>query len=120
MEKLYLKDVSKELSIPEYVLRFYDKKGIIPFIQRDENNYRFIYKDKIEWLKIIVCLKKVGMPLKQIKKYIDLALEGDSTINQRLEMILKQEKETFKHIDMLKEQLEYIDYKKQYYKNKLK
>lgn len=42
------------------------------------------------WLKIISCLKKAGMPLKDIREYINLALQGDETIEQRLELFYKQ------------------------------
>ncbi|AKX34630.1 MerR family transcriptional regulator [Spiroplasma litorale] len=120
MEKLYLKDVSKELNVPEYVLRFYDKKGLFPFLERDINNYRYISKDKLEWLKVVVCLKKSGMPLKEIKKYVELAVEGDSTIISRFEMMKKQEIATIKKIECLKEQLEFIQYKKSLYEKKIK
>ncbi|AKU79605.1 MerR family transcriptional regulator [Spiroplasma turonicum] len=120
MKKLYLKDISKEIDLPEYVLRFYDKKGLIPFMNRDENNYRYIYYDKVSWLKTISCLKKAGMPLKEIKKYVDLALVGEQTFEERLKIILKQEKETLKQIEVLKEQLEFIQYKKEFYNKKSK
>ncbi|ASZ09010.1 MerR family transcriptional regulator [Mesoplasma chauliocola] len=116
MEKMYIKDISKELDIPEYILRFYDKKGLIPFMQRDDsNNYRYINREKIEWVRIVSCLKKSGMPLAQIKEYIDLAIQGKQTYPQRLEMMLEQERQVKKQINELKEQLKYIQYKKSLY-----
>ncbi|ATZ21469.1 MerR family transcriptional regulator [Mesoplasma tabanidae] len=117
MEKLYMKDISKELDIPEYVLRFYDKKGLFPFFERDENNYRYIKREKLEWVRIVSCLKKSGMPLLKIKEYINLALEGKNTYPKRLEMMLEQEKVVKQKMQELQEQLDYINYKKNLYQN---
>ncbi|AVN62294.1 MerR family transcriptional regulator [Mesoplasma coleopterae] len=117
MEKLYIKDISKELSIPEYVLRFYDKKGLFPFFERDENNYRYIEREKLEWVRIVSCLKKSGMPLNKISEYIDLALEGKNTYPKRLEMMIEQEKLVLEKMKDLQEQLDYIKYKKKFYEN---
>ncbi|AVN60270.1 MerR family transcriptional regulator [Mesoplasma entomophilum] len=117
MEKLYMKDISKELGVPEYILRFYDSKGLFPFFERDENNYRFIKKEKLEWIKIVLCLKKSGMSLLKIKEYINLALEGKNTYPKRLQMMIEQEKIVKQKMKELQEQLEYINYKKNLYKN---
>ncbi|ATZ18640.1 hypothetical protein ESOMN_v1c02560 [Williamsoniiplasma somnilux] len=119
MEKLYMKNISTKLNIPEYVLRFYDKKGLFPFFQRDEKNYRFINEDKLEWVNIVICLKKSGMSLAKIKEYINLAMEGNNTYSKRLEMMLEQEKVVLKKMQELQEQLEYIKYKQNLYKQNL-
>ena len=44
----------------------------------------------IEWLRVIGCMKKAGMPLKDIRRYIDLVLKGDDTIDERLDMFRRQ------------------------------
>ena len=51
------------------------------------------------------------------KKYIDLCLVGDSTINERYEIILETKRKALEQMDDLKKQLELLDYKENYYKN---
>nr|WP_322787568.1 hypothetical protein [Mesoplasma entomophilum] len=90
---------------------------MFPFFERDENNYRFIKKEKLEWIRMVLCLKKSGMSLLKIKEYINLALEGNNTYSKRLKMMIEQEKIVKQKIKELQEQLEYINYKKNLYKN---
>ena len=52
-----------------------------------------------------------------VKKYIDLCLIGDSTINERYDIILETKKKALEQMDDLKKQLELLDYKENYYKN---
>ena len=69
------------------------------------------------WVKIIKCLRNVGVDLKSVKKYIDLCLVGDSTINERYEIILETKRKALEQMEDLKKQLELLDYKENYYKN---
>ncbi|WP_167372670.1 MerR family transcriptional regulator [Mesoplasma entomophilum] len=66
---------------------------------------------------MVLCLKKSGMSLLKIKEYINLALEGNNTYSKRLKMMIEQEKIVKQKIKELQEQLEYINYKKNLYKN---
>ena len=62
-------------------------------------------------------MRNVGVDLKSVKKYIDLCLVGDSTINERYEIILETKRKALEQMDDLKKQLELLDYKENYYKN---
>lgn len=61
------------------------------------------------------CLKKAGMSIKSIKTYITLAMEGDSTIEERLSMFINQKKTLQKQIDDLEKTMHVLDYKCWYY-----
>ena len=68
-----------------------------------------------EWLKVIECLKKTGMPLKDIKTFIEMAMQGDETIDERLELIRKQRDEVGRQIAELKETMDTLNFKCWYY-----
>lgn len=68
-----------------------------------------------ELLSVIECLKKTGMPIKDIKTFVDWCIEGDSTIEKRLELIDKRRKAVEEQISQLQETLEILDYKHWYY-----
>ena len=80
-------EMAKILGVPASTLRYYDKEGMLPFVERTSGGIRMFKEQDYEWLKIIECMKKAGMPIKDIKNYIELALEGDVTIHERLELI---------------------------------
>ena len=77
-------EMAKKLNVAPSTLRYYDKEGLLPFVERSGGGIRMFKDSDFEWLSIIECLKKTGMPIKEIKHFIDWCIEGDSTIDQRL------------------------------------
>lgn len=112
-----IKEVAEMMNVSEHTLRFWSKNGFIPDIIRNRNNIRLFSEHTLGWVKIIKCLRNVGVDLKSVKKYIDLCLVGDSTINERYEIILETKRKALEQMEDLKKQLELLDYKENYYKN---
>ena len=108
-------EISKKINISPHTLRFYSKEGLLPFVERSEGGIRMFKDTDFEWLFIIECLKRTGMPLKDIKTFIDLAMEGDSTIDQRLELFKKQQEHVEEQIKSLQQELNVLKYKRWYY-----
>ena len=76
-------EMAKMLGVPASTLRYYDKEGLLPFVARSSGGIRQFRESDIEWLRVIGCMKKAGMSLKDIRIYIELAMQGDSTIDAR-------------------------------------
>lgn len=79
-------EAAKMLGVASSTLRYYDKEGLLPFVERTEGGIRMFKETDMDWLKLIECLKATGMPIKGIKKFIECTREGDSTIGERLEI----------------------------------
>ena len=120
MKKYTIKDVSEMLNISEHTLRFWAKSDFFPFVKRDENNIRIFTEDDLAWVKIVKCLRHVGVDNKSIKKYIDLCIEGDSTIKERYEIIKTTKEKALTKRNDLQEQLKLLDYKESFYKDLIK
>ena len=112
-----IKEVSQKMDVSEHTLRFWAKCGFFPFVKRDENNIRQFSESDLEWVKIVKCLRSVGTENKAIKKYIDLCIIGDSTIPERFEIIQQTKNNALKKMQELKQQLDLLDYKENFYKN---
>lgn len=108
-------EMAELIGVAPSTLRYYDKEGLIPFVERSEGGIRVFKESDYEWLKMIQCLKKTGMQLKDIRSFILMAMEGDSTIDERLELIIKQREAVKKQIADLQETLSTLDFKKWYY-----
>ena len=109
-------DVAKIVDLSVHTLRFYEKEGLLGKIQRDENGRRF-YSDKdVELIEVIECLKKTGMSLEEIKKYIYLFRDQDD-YSARIDLFQKQRKVLLDQISALQQQLAMADYKIWYYQN---
>lgn len=120
MKTYSISEVAKELNLTVYTLRYYDKEGLMPFIERTSNGTRLFKESDIEALKIIECLKSTGMPIKGIKDFIDWCSEGDSTLQQRYDMFMERKATVEAQIEELRKTMELIDHKCDYYKTALK
>lgn len=108
-------EMAKKLGVAASTLRYYDKEGLLPFVERSGGGIRMFKESDLEWMRIIECLKKTGMPIKEIKKFVDWCMEGDSTIDLRLELIDSRRAEVLKQMEQMKETLATLDYKHWYY-----
>ncbi|QAA32886.1 MerR family transcriptional regulator [Clostridium manihotivorum] len=109
-------DISKMLNISISTLRYYDKKGLLPLVNRTTGNIRVFDDSDVECLKMIECLKNTGMPLDDIKQFFQWCEEGDSTIDKRYELFVHQKEETEKQIAILQDALARIKYKCEFYR----
>ncbi len=112
-----IKEVSEKTEVSEHTLRFWAKIGFFPFVKRDKNNIRLFSDSDIDWVKIVKCLRSVGIDNKSVKKYIELCIKGDSTIKERYNIILETKKKAQGQLDELKKQLELLEFKEKYYKS---
>ena len=83
-------EMAKKLDVPASTLRYYDKEGLLPFVERSSGGIRMFQESDFEWLQVIGCMKKAGMSIRDIRQYIELALRGDDTIDTRLKMFTHQ------------------------------
>jgi DNA-binding transcriptional MerR regulator len=110
-----ISEAADRLGITAPTLRYYDKEGLLPFVDRSASGIRLFKEADFEWLGLIECLKATGMPIRDIKQFIDWYVEGDSTLRQRSEMFHERKRAVEEQIDALHRTLDMIDYKCWYY-----
>jgi len=101
-------------------IRYYDDQGLFPFLQRTEKGDRIFDDEALKYLEMILCLKNTGMPIKQIKQFIDWSMIGDDTIPQRLEMMEQQEANILQQIRDTEENLKKVQQKIARYKREMR
>ncbi|MBM7579712.1 MerR family transcriptional regulator [Jeotgalibacillus terrae] len=119
MKTYSISQAAKELNLTAYTLRYYDKEGLLPFVDRSESGTRQFKEKDIDALRIIECLKSTGMPIKEIKHFIDWCAEGDSSLQQRYNMFLERKACVEAQMEELKKTMEMIDHKCHYYETAL-
>ncbi len=96
-------------------LKFYCNEGLVPNVKRDANNRRVFDERDVKWIKDLVCLKRCGMSIQEMKEYLDLCLQGPSTIPQR-KVLLERKREALRAlIRELEDSVDYIDWKQNFY-----
>lgn len=108
-------EMAKLLGVPSSTLRYYDKEGLLPFVERSSGGIRVFKDEDFEWLQVIGCLKKSGMSIKDIKEYIVLAMQGDSTIDERLQLFYRQREILREQMRELQRTMDALDYKCWFY-----
>ncbi|UPK41628.1 MULTISPECIES: MerR family transcriptional regulator [Paenibacillus] len=114
-----ISEVAKELNLTVYTLRYYDKEGLMPFVERTSGGARNFKESDIDFLKIIQCLKSTGMPIKDIKDFIAWCSEGDSTLQERYDMFTERKASVEAQMEELRKTMEVIEHKRAYYRTAL-
>lgn len=111
--------VSKMFDLPISTLRYYDKEGLLPNIERVSGIRKFGDKE-IETLRVIECLKKSGLEIKQIKQFMKWCVEGSSTYAKRKELFETQKRQVEGEIQRMNKVLDMLKFKCWYYGEAMK
>ena len=112
-------EISQRLDIAPSALRYYEKEGLLPFVERSDSGIRQFTDIDLEWLIIIDSLKRTGMPLKEIKDFVKMFEERDTTIARRLEIVRRHREVIQQQVAKLNEIILALDFKEQYYQQAL-
>ena len=108
-------EMARFLNVSASTLRYYDKEGLLPFVERSNSGIRMFSDKDYEWLKIIECLKKSGLSIKEIRSYIDMTKSGDDSLEERLQLFEERKKDVERQMKELQETLDLLKYKCWYY-----
>lgn len=121
-----IKEAAEKVGLPAHTLRYYEQKGLLPIIKRDENGNRIFDETDLSWLELIVCFRKTDIALSELSAIVELTKEGDSTATKRKQIFEKhKEKMMEKQRDLnnafikIETKIEYYDQlEKKYHKEK--
>lgn len=111
--------VAEMFGMPISTLRYYDKQGLFPNIERVSGIRKFS-ETEIEALRVIECLKKAGMEIKDIKQFMDWCVEGESTYPQRKAMFEEQKVRMEEEIARMNRTLDMLKFKCWYYEQAIR
>ena len=111
--------VSEMFGLPVSTIRYYDKEGLFPEIQRSSGIRKFSEKE-LETLRLIECLKGSGLGIRDIRQFIQWCQEGSSTYGQRRELFKKRKEIVEQEILAMKKTLAMIEIKCWYYEQAMK
>ena len=100
-------------------LKFYCNEGLVPSVKRAGNNYRGFDMHDVNWIRSLACLKRCGMSIQEMKEYLALCLQGQSTIPQRMELLEKYKQNIHARMAELQDSLDFIAWKENFYREVL-
>ena len=107
--------VANELGITIDTIRYYDKSGLLPFVKRNSIGRREFSANDVHLMRTIICLKNAGVSVADISKFINLRLVGDSTLDDRYQLLKHHELDLQREISDLQDTMSYLKFKEWYY-----
>lgn len=110
-----MKQACQKTGLTYDTLKFYCNEGLVPNVKRAANNYRIFDDDDIAWINSLSCLKNCGMSIQEMKEFLDLRAEGETTIPARLEILASKLEGLQKEMKRLQDSIDYVKWKQNYY-----
>ena len=104
-------EVSKKYGLSADTLRYYERVGLIPKVNRNKSGVRDYTQEDCNWVEFIKCMRGAGLPIEVLIDYVSMFQQGDSTIDTRKELLIDQRKALAEKIEEMKKTLERLDYK---------
>lgn len=105
-----IKDVSEKYGITQDTLRYYERVGMIPHVNRTSGGMRDYQEEDLRWVELAMCMRSAGLPVEVMIEYLRLFQAGDGTIPARLQLLTDQREallEQRKQIDATLDRLNY-------------
>lgn len=110
-------EVSKLTGLSVPTLRYYDKEGLIPNINRNEIGLRDFTEQDLGTINIVTCIKGAGASIREIKEYMDLCKLGDSTLEARKQFFIEKKRDVEEQMKHLIEIMKTVEMKIKYYED---
>lgn len=104
-------EVSEKYGVSQDTLRYYERIGLIPRVNRKKSGVRDYTEEDCRWVEFIKCMRNAGLSIEVLMEYVGLFQQGDETIEARKALLIEQRKELITRIEDMKKTLERIDYK---------
>jgi len=112
MSGITIQEAAQQTGLTTHTLRYYEQIGLLPAIERAPNGHRRYKKTDLGWADYVLCLKAVGMPLEDIKRYVKLQTENDAaTLPERVQLLEKHRAAIRQQIVDLQANLDMIENK---------
>jgi DNA-binding transcriptional MerR regulator len=92
-------------------LRYYERIGLLNGISRAPSGHRRFGDDDLEWLRCLRCLRDTGMPIARMRRYAELAREGEPSLAERLRLLTEHDAQVTERIAMLQTQRQHLQEK---------
>lgn len=109
--------VSELYGVSADTLRYYERVGLIPCVNRNKSGIRDYTKDDCNWVELVKCLRSAGVPIEVLKEYVGLFKQGDSTAEARKQLLEEQRRQLAARMEDMRRTIERLDYKIEVYES---
>ncbi|MGG4143775.1 MerR family transcriptional regulator [Paenibacillus algorifonticola] len=89
---MFIAEVSEKYDLSQDTLRYYERIGLIPRVNRNKSGLRDYTEEDCRWVEFVKCMRGVGLPVEVLIEYLGLFQQGDETQEARKELLIEQRK----------------------------
>jgi DNA-binding transcriptional MerR regulator len=104
-------EAAQRVGLSTHTLRWYEQEGLVEPVGRDSAGRRRYTQGDLDWLVLLTRLRRTGMPVRDMRRYAELARLGDSTLGARRRLFEEHRDRVLARIGELEEDLKVLDYK---------
>lgn len=104
-------EVSNKFQLSADTLRYYERVGLIPSVNRTKGGIRDYNEEDCRWVEFIKCMRSAGLPIEALIEYVNLFQQGDKTNKARKELLIEQRRLLLERMEDMKATLERLNYK---------
>lgn len=104
-------EASKKFNLTQDTLRYYERIGLIPSVNRNKSGVRDYTEEDCRWIEFIKCMRNAGLPIEVLIEYVALFQQGNKTVEARKELLIEQREQLIARMEDMKKTLERLDYK---------
>ena len=108
---MLIAEVSKKYDISADTLRYYERVGLIPAVNRRDNGIRDYTEEDLNWVEFIKCMRAAGIQVEALIEYVALYQQGDDTNAARKDILIEQREQLVERMEDMRVTLERLNYK---------
>jgi DNA-binding transcriptional MerR regulator len=112
-------EAAERVGLSTHTLRWYEQEGLVEPVGRDSAGRRRYTQEDLDRLEMLTCLRRTGMPVRDMRRYAELARDGDVTMVARMALFQQHRDRVLARIAELQDDLKYIEYKINWYAGEL-
>ena len=115
MTGLTIDSAAEKMGISKHTLRYYEREGLLAPIAKGPNGHRQYTDDDLGWVKFLQLLRSTGMPIREMKRFVELTHAGDHTIAERVEVLTRYQVSLEARMKADLENMKFLEHKIDYY-----
>ena len=116
MTGLSIGEAAEVSGVSAHTLRYYERAGLMRAVGREGNGHRLYSEDDLGWIEVLTKLRRTGMPIRRMRQYAELVFAGAGTAAERLALLEAHRDAVRRELADLQQNLEFIEYKVEHYK----
>ena len=109
--ELTIQQVADATGLTLHTLRYYEKAGLLPGVERNAGGHRRYQRSDVDWLLFLMRLRLTGMPIHKVREYFELVQAGDHTVDARGELLKSHRESVLNQIQELEKNLKVLNFK---------